>query len=67
MEWVTPMTTYNPREGIYATLDKLRINSTDGDACMIVRIGKAGDRLAYPTVAQIEKAFQQSGHGRGYD
>lgn len=26
---------------------------------MIVRIGKAGDRLAYPTVAQVKKAYSQ--------
>ena len=64
MEWVTPMTTYNRKKGIYATLDKLRMYPTYGDACMIVRIGRAGDRLAYPTVAQIEKAYEQSGHGR---
>jgi hypothetical protein len=66
MEWVTPMTTYNRKEGRYATLDKLRMHSTYGDACMIVRIGRVGDRLVYPTVAQIEKAYDQGGHGREY-
>jgi hypothetical protein len=66
MEWVTPMTRYNRNEDIYATLDKLRMNTVYGDACMIVRIGKAGERLVYPTVAQIEKAYEQSGHGRVY-
>jgi hypothetical protein len=64
MEWVTPMTTYNRKEGVFATCgDKMRICDIYGDACMIVRIGKAGDRLAYPTVAQIEKAYEQSGYG----
>ena len=58
MEWATPRTTYNRKEGIYATLDKLRMHSIYGDACMIVRIGKAGDRLAYPTVAQIKEAYK---------
>jgi len=51
VEWATPMTTYNRREG-------------NGEACMIVRIGKAGDRLAYPTAAQIKKAYQQRVYGR---
>ena len=54
VEWVTPITAYNRVEGVYATCAKSRMNSIHGDACMIVRIGKAGDRLAYPTVAQIK-------------
>jgi hypothetical protein len=47
IEWATPMTTYNCGEN-------------NEQACMIVRIGKAGDRLAYPTAAQIKKANRQS-------
>jgi hypothetical protein len=54
IECVTPMTTYNRRE-------------RNEEACMIVRIGKVGDRLAYPRVAQIKKAYKQSGfHSRVY-
>jgi hypothetical protein len=60
MEWVTPRTTYNHKEDG----DNLWRYPISGDACMIVRIGKAGDRLAYPTVAQIEKTYKQSGYGR---
>jgi hypothetical protein len=59
IEWATPMTTYSRKEGIIATVDKMRMHTIDGDACMIVRIGKAGDRLAYPTAAQIEKAYEE--------
>jgi hypothetical protein len=67
MEWVTPMTTYNRKEGQYAIRgDDLRMDDTHGDACMIVRIGKAGDRLAYPTVAQIKKTYKQRGYDRRY-
>ena len=51
VEWVTPITAYNRVEDVYA---KSRIHDVHGDVCMIVRIGKAGDRLAYPTVAQIK-------------
>ena len=58
VEWVTPITTYNRIEDVYATFEKSRMYSIHGDACMIIRIGKVGDRLAYPTVAQIEKACE---------
>jgi hypothetical protein len=65
MEWVTPMTTYNRKEGVFVNCgDTLQMYPIYGDACMIVRIGKAGDRLAYPRFAQIEKAYEQSGYGR---
>ena len=47
MEWVTPKTTYNRKEGKH----RFVADCMDGDACMIVPIGKAGDRLAYRTVA----------------
>jgi len=54
LEWVTPRTTFNRKEG----QNKLASVFMDGDACMIVRIGKAGDRLVYPTAAQIKKAYR---------
>lgn len=38
VEWVTPITTFNDRETSY------------WGVCLVVRIGKAGERLAYPTV-----------------
>ena len=53
IEWVTPGTTYNRAE-------------REQDACMVVRIGKVGDRLGYPTVAQIKNACEQSGYGYRY-
>jgi hypothetical protein len=61
MEWVTPITTYNRFEGVGQCNDAHHdggVESWDGNACMVVRIGKVGDRLAYPTVAQIEKAYR---------
>jgi hypothetical protein len=63
VEWVTPITTYNRKEGVYAACgNKLGARPIHGHACMIVRIGRVGDRLAYPTVAQIKKAHKQSGY-----
>jgi hypothetical protein len=64
VEWVTPATTYNREERVYATSEsqdtmKPRIY---GGACIFVRIGKVGDRLAYPTVAQINKVYGGSRH-----
>jgi hypothetical protein len=61
MEWVTPITAYNRIEGVYATHSSSQIHTIYGDACLIVRIGKAGDRLAYRKVAQIKKGCKKSG------
>ena len=62
VEWVTPLTTYTRIKNDYAECVKTRIDCVYGKVCMIVRIGKAGDRLAFPTVAQIEKAYRRSGY-----
>ena len=57
VEWVTPLTTYNRQEGAFVThANRPALNWAYGDVCMIVRIGKAGDRLAFPTVAQVKRA-----------
>jgi hypothetical protein len=47
MEWVTPVTTFN-RQG-----------ALNGNVCLVVRIGKAGDRLGYTTVAELHKAWKR--------
>ena len=61
MEWVTPITTYSHIEDVYTSTGNPGIHRIHGDVCMILRIGKVGDRLAYPTAMQIEKAYRQSG------
>ena len=66
MEWVTPISTYNRKEGVYATYGKMEMCHIRGDACMIVRIGKAGDRLGYPTAAQVKKAYKRGRDQRNY-
>jgi hypothetical protein len=65
IQWVTPMTTYSRKEGVYVShQDTYQMLSACGDLCMIVRIGKAGDRLAYPTNAQVKRAYLKSGYRR---
>ena len=60
VEWVSPLTTYNRQEGAYASYgNEPTLNWVYGDVCMIVRIGKAGDRLAYPTADQVTEVFRQ--------
>ena len=60
VEWVTPLTTYNRQEGAFASSgNEPSLNWVYGDVCMIVRIGKVGDRLAYPRVAQLKRVYRQ--------
>jgi hypothetical protein len=67
VEWVTPLTTYNRREGAFASYgNEPTLNWAYGDVCMIVRIGKAGDRLAYPTVAQVGRVYMQRWNERDH-
>ncbi len=61
VEWVIPLTKHNRQEGVFATHgDEPRLNLAYGDVCMVVRIGKAGDRLAYPTAAQMKREYLKS-------
>ena len=58
VEWVTPLKTYNSQESAFASCcgtNKPELHLVYGDICMIVRIGKTGDRLAYPTATQMWK------------
>jgi hypothetical protein len=64
VEWVTPMTELNRQADAvvigYAG-NEPAMEWAYGDVSMVVRIGKAGDRLAYRTVAEVEKAYKMSG------
>jgi 2OG-Fe(II) oxygenase superfamily len=56
VEWVTPMTTINQKEDAYISYgNEAALNCVYGEICLVVRIGKAGDRLAYPTTAELNK------------
>ena len=60
VEWVTPVTSYNRQEGAFASYgNEPTLSWAYGDVCMIVRIGKAGDRLAYSTVAEVDEAYMR--------
>jgi hypothetical protein len=52
--WVTPWTTFNRKESIFASL-RGRFADTNvayGDLSLFVRIGKAGERLSYPRITR---------------
>ena len=60
MDWVTPVTTFNRKTGAFATYgNEAILEMVYGDVCLVVRIGKAGRRLEYPTLAQLKRATQQ--------
>ena len=46
----------------------MRIRSIHGDACscIIIRIGKVGNRLVYPTVTQVKKVYRGGRDQRDY-
>lgn len=55
VEWVTPVATFNRKESAFATLEndlEPMLEVACGDVCLVVRIGKAGKRLAYSRVPQ---------------
>ena len=55
LEWVTRKTEFNQMEDAYARYgNEPTLGWAYGDVCLIVRIGKAGDRLGYPTAAEVE-------------
>jgi hypothetical protein len=71
VEWVTPLTTYNRQEAAFVSYgNDPTLDWAYGDVCMIVRIGKAGDRMTYPTVAQVNRVYserwKEHRHARGF-
>ena len=63
IEWVTPVTTFNQQKGSYVTYgNEPSVEMAYADLCLFVRIGKAGERLAYPTVSQLEKERKRDPH-----
>jgi hypothetical protein len=60
LEWVTPMTTFNSREDAYPSYgNQPELTWVYGYVWLIVRIGKAGDRLAYRTVAELNREIKK--------
>ena len=63
VEWVTPVTKFNRQTDAvvigYAG-NEPAMDWAYGDVCLVVRVGKAGDRLAYRTVVQLGSAYEKS-------
>jgi hypothetical protein len=63
VEWVTPVTEFNRQTDVvtigYAG-NEPGMDWAYGDICLVVRVGKAGDKLAYRTVTQLERAYEES-------
>jgi hypothetical protein len=61
LEWVTPMTEFNQQEDAYPRygIEAPTVRWVYGHVCLVVRIGKDGDRLAYTTVAELDKAYKR--------
>lgn len=50
LEWVTPVTEFNQQSGAFPSFygNEQGMNWVYGNVCLVVRIGRAGARLAYP-------------------
>jgi len=61
IEWVTPKTRFNGRESAF--LDHMgnepALACVYGHLCLVVRVGKAGERLAYPTSVQLDEMWEE--------
>jgi hypothetical protein len=56
VEWVTPESTLNVKKTPFATYgNEPSMEEAYAVLCMFVRIGKAGERLVYPSVSQLRK------------
>ncbi|KAI0262427.1 hypothetical protein BC834DRAFT_972021 [Gloeopeniophorella convolvens] len=60
VHWVTPVTKYNRKQTSYLAYgNQAEMGLAYGDVCLILRIGNAGDRLAYTTVKQLREEWRQ--------
>jgi len=58
LHWVMPVTVFNRQSSTYAVYgNNTSLGLAYGDVCLIVRLGKAGERLAYLTVAQLKEEW----------
>lgn len=68
VDWVTPVTKFNRQENAHVSYgNEPTLELTYWDLCLIVRIGKAGERLMYPTVAQSIKESLTMAAGLNHD
>ena len=60
VDWVTPLTEFNRQADAFVHYgNEASLKWAYGDVCLVVRIGKAGERLTYPTVAELKKRMLQ--------
>ena len=66
IEWVTPRTGFNEQESTFpSTMGNEPIDGyVYGNLCSVVRIGKAGERLRYPTSAQLREVWAREDNER---
>jgi hypothetical protein len=63
VEWVSPVTKFNRHRSAFGTYgNEPSMDVVYADLCMFVRIGKVGERMAYPSVSQLKKEWER---GRG--
>ena len=56
MAWVTPLTKFSTKETKYTTFGNEPAQEIAyWHLCLVVRIGKVGERLMYPTLSQLEE------------
>ena len=61
LEWVTPLLELNRQDCYYGGSQcRPGVYLAHGYLCLIVRIGMAGDRMAYPTVAELKEAWKRT-------
>jgi len=67
VEWVTPVTTFNRKKDAYATYgNEPQLTFVYADLCLFVRIGKAGERLVYPSCSQLRKEWEEERETSGF-
>jgi hypothetical protein len=60
IEWVTPVTKFSRQKSAYATYgNSPSLDIAYLDLCLVVRIGKFGERWMYPTIAQLKKELER--------
>ena len=56
VKWVTPLMAINRQKCTYPAYDgQVSVGMAYGDVCLLVRIGEAGERLAYPTAVEVRR------------
>jgi hypothetical protein len=66
VEWVTPLNDFNSHPSTFGTQGDYKpyMCVVCADLVMFVRIGKAGERLAYPSMSQIKEEWERMRENR---